>query len=100
MKLVDSKILMKIMSDSKVMSQEELINKYKKQDIEIEYYSGVSGFITITNIKDKTNKCDVNLDKMDQYFDDINKLIDNMSNEEFEKLLVEAGIEECPYYEE
>jgi hypothetical protein len=79
------------------MSQQELINKYKKQDIEIEYHSDEPGFVTITN---KNDRQDVNLKKMNKYFDDIDNLVDNMSNKEFESLLVEAGIESCPYYEE
>lgn len=98
--MIDNKILRKIINDSKVMSQQKLINKYKRQDIEIKHHSDEPCFVTIININDKSNRYDVNLKKMNKYFDDIDRLIDNMSDEEFEQLLIKAGIENCPYYEE
>ena len=97
--MIDSKILTKIIKDSKTMSRQDLINKYKKQNIEIEYHLDNLEFITITNINDKTDKSNVELKEINKYFNDIDRLVNNMNNEEFEKLLVEAGIENCPYYE-
>lgn len=32
-----------------------------------------------------------------EYFDSVLNFIDNLSDEEFDKLLIESGIEECPY---
>lgn len=98
--MVDSEILTKIIKDSKIMPKQDLINKYKRQDIKIEYHLDKPEFITVTNINDKTDKLNIELKKINKYFDDIDSLIDNMSNEQFEKLLIKSGIENCPYYEE
>lgn len=97
--MMDNKILTKIIKDSKIMPKQDLINKYKRQDIKIEYHLGKPEFITVTNINDKTDKLNIELKKINKYFNDIDRLVNNMNNEEFEKLLVEAGIENCPYYE-
>ena len=98
--MMDNKILTKIIKDSKIMSKQDLINKYKRQDIKIEYHLDKPEFITVTNINGKIDKLNIELKEINKYFDDIDSLIDNMNNEEFENLLVEAGIKNCPYYEE
>lgn len=96
--MIDSKILREIIKDSRIISQQELINKYKIKNIEIEYPLNKTGFIVITDKNDgRTFNTDIK--EINKYFDDIDNLIDNMSNEQFEKLLIESGIENCPYYE-
>jgi hypothetical protein len=37
---------------------------------------------------------------MDKYFDEFDKAIENMPDEEFEELLIKAGIEKCPVEDE
>ncbi len=34
---------------------------------------------------------------MKSYFDEVFEILDNMSDEDFDKLLIESGIENCPY---
>lgn len=34
---------------------------------------------------------------IDKYFKTINEATDNMSDTELERLLIESGLEECPY---
>lgn len=34
-----------------------------------------------------------------EYFDKVEKFIDNLTDEEFDRLLIKSGIENCPYEE-
>jgi hypothetical protein len=34
------------------------------------------------------------------YFDEVNEKLNSMSDEEFDQLLIECGIEDCPYEDE
>ena len=34
---------------------------------------------------------------MKSYFDEVFEILDNMSDEDFDKLLIESGIDNCPY---
>jgi len=34
------------------------------------------------------------------YFDEVNKKLDIMNDEEFKQLLIDSGIEDCPYEDE
>ena len=43
---------------------------------------------------------DEKLNKIREYFRIINERLDNMTDEEIHKLLLEAGLEKCPYLEE
>lgn len=37
---------------------------------------------------------------MDKYFDELDKAIEDMTDEEFEELLIKSGIENCPMEDE
>jgi len=37
---------------------------------------------------------------INKYFDGIEKFIDNLSDEQFDALMIECGIEKCPYIED
>ena len=96
--MIDSKILREIIKDSRIISRQELINKYKIKNIEIEYPLSKTGFIVITD-KNDGETFNTDIKEINKYFDDIDNFINNMSNEQFEKILIESGIENCQYYE-
>lgn len=35
---------------------------------------------------------------MKDYFEEVFKILDEMTDEDFEKLLIDSGIEKCPMY--
>lgn len=87
---MDDKILKEIIKDSKIMSKKELINKYRDKGIEIEYHKDIPEFVTFD---DKNNKETINIQELNKYFDEIDKKFNNMSEEEFDQILIDAGIE-------
>ena len=93
---MNNKILKEIINDSKIMSKEKLISKYKNRGIEIKYHKNKPGFITFN---DKSNKETVDIQELNKYFDEIDNWLDNLSVEEFDQVLINAGIENCPYEE-
>lgn len=75
-------MLNKLVDNLKSKSDEELIKEYKDAGMKVvDYKPGTQGKVILK----------------DDYFDKVNKALDALSDEEFEQLMIKAGIENCPY---
>lgn len=81
-KMDKDEMLNKLIDDLKSKSDEELIKDYEDAGMKVvSYKPGTEGKVIFK----------------DDYFDKVDKALDALSDKEFEQLMIEAGIENCPY---